>query len=383
MKRHRLDLWIFYIVLTLMAFGIIMVYSSSAFYAEKFRQDHLFYLKKQLLWVFTGIIIMMTAYKFPYEKFQQKSWIFIVISFLLLVFLLITHRGRWIGAGFFHIQVADIARLSIILFFADSLSRKEQYLSSYTQGFIPHLFYVFLFAGLIVLQPDFSSAFMLSAIAIAMMFISPIPIKFFLSLSVLFIPLAVMIIKSSSYKLARITGFLNPESDVLGKGYQIIQSLISLGAGGITGRGFAQSNQKLFFLPEAHTDFIFSIIGEEWGFVGTSFVVLLFAILAYRGILIIKKVPDKYSKYLAFGLTANIIFYALINMMVAVHLAPPTGLPLPFISYGGSSLLTCCLSIGLLLNISAQGRSSVQVNSYHFAQRAMQNYNNRKLRYLK
>jgi cell division protein FtsW len=383
MKQHRLDFWIFYTVLGLMAFGIIMVYSSSAFYADKFRQDHLFYLKRQLLWVFSGIVLMIIAYKFPYEKLQKKSWIFMAVSFFLLFFLLVTRSGRWIVAGFFHIQVSDIARLSIILFFADSLSRKEQYLCSFTQGFIPHLFYIVLFGVLIIFQPDFSSAFMLSSIALAMMFISPIPIKFFLSLTVVFIPLTAAIIKFSSYKLDRITGFLNPESDVLGKGYQIIQSLISLGAGGLTGLGFAQSNQKLFFLPEAHTDFIFSIIGEEWGFLGTSFILILFAILAYRGVIIIKKVPDNYSKYLAFGLTANIIFYALINMMVAVHLAPPTGLPLPFISYGGSSMLTSSITVGLLLNISARAHSRVQVSNYQFAQRAVQNYNNRKLQYLR
>jgi len=383
MQRQRLDLWIFYTVLGLMAFGIIMVYSSSAFYADKFRQDHLFYLKRQLLWVFSGIVVMLLAYKFPYEKLQKRSWLLMGISFLLLLFLLVTRGGRWIGVGFFHIQVTDIARLSIILFFADSLSRKEQYLSSFTQGFIPHIFYILLFGGLIVLQPDFSSAFMLSTIAVAMMFISPIPVKFFMSLSVIFIPLAVVIIKFSSYKLARITGFLNPESDALGKGYQIIQSLVSLGAGGLTGLGFAQSNQKLFFLPEAHTDFIFSIIGEEWGFLGTGFILFLFSILAYRGVIIIKKIPDKYSKYLAFGLTANIIFYALINMMVAVHLAPPTGLPLPFISYGGSSMLTSSVAIGLLLNISARAHSRVQVSNYQFAHRAVQNFNSRKLRYIK
>ncbi len=383
MRRSQLDYWIFYTVVGLMAFGIIMVYSASAFYADKFRQDHLFYLKRQMLWVFAGIVVMIIAYKFPYEKLQNKSWILIVVSLGLLLYLRVTRSGRWIDLGFLNIQVVDVARLSLIVFFADSLARKEQYLKSFSQGFIPHLFYVLLFAGFVVIQPDFSSAFMICAIGMSMMFVSPLPVRYFLASLALFVPVAGLIIKFSAYKFARIQAFLDPETDVLGKGYQILQSLISLGAGGLTGQGFAQSNQKLFFLPEAHTDFIFSIIGEEWGFLGTSLIVFLFFILMWRGMFIIKKIPDTFSKYLAFGLTANIVFYALINMMVSVHLVPPTGLPLPFISYGGSSMLTSSITVGLLLNISARTRAGIQLSNAQFGNRAVQNFKNRKLRYIR
>jgi cell division protein FtsW len=383
MRRNQLDYWIFYTVLGLMAFGIIMVYSASAFYADKFRQDHLFYLKRQLLWVFSGIICMIVAYKFPYEKLQRKSWILILISLFLLVYLRVGGSGRWINIGFLHIQVSDIARLSLIIFFADSLTRKEQYLSSFSQGFLPHILYILILAGLIVIQPDFSSAFMLILIGMAMLFMAPVPIRFFMASAMVLAPIGILLIKISSYKFARIVAFLHPESDALGKGYQINQSLISIGSGGIAGVGFAQSNQKLFFLPEAHTDFIFSIIGEEWGLIGTMLILVLFFLLMWRGIFIIKQVPDKFSKYLAFGLTANLILFALINMMVASHLAPPTGLPLPFISYGGSSMITSSISAGLLLNISARAFSQVQVSNYQFASRAAQNFKNRKLRYIK
>jgi cell division protein FtsW len=306
-----------------------------------------------------------------------------VFSLGLLFYLYFSGSGRWIHIGPFHIQVVDIARLSLVIFFADSLTRKEQYLKNFMQGFFPHLFYILLFAGLIVVQPDFSSAFMVSMIGLAMMFISPIPVRYFLVSSLALIPAAAALIYVSAYKFARIMAFLHPESDHLGKGYQIIQSLISLGAGGISGVGFAQSNQKLFFLPEAHTDFIFSIIGEEWGLLGTVFVIILFFLLTWRGIYIIKHVPDKFSKYLAFGLLINLIFYALINMLVAVHLAPPTGLPLPFISYGGSSMLISCISVGLLLNISAKAFSGSQMSNYQFTNRAVNNLKNRKLRYIK
>ena len=383
MKENQIDRWIFYTVLGLMAFGIIMVYSASAFYADKFRSDHLYYLKRQLLWVFLGIILILVAYKFPYEKLQKKTWIFIFISLLLLMYLNVRRGGRWIPLGFLNIQVSDIARLSLIIFLADSLSRKEQYLDSFKEGFIPHLFYILLFAFLIVIQPDFSSAFMLVLIGLSILFISPIPVRYFVYSFLLIMPAAALVIKISAYKFERIIAFLHPEQDVLGKGYQILQSLISLGAGGITGVGFAQSNQKLFFLPEAHTDFIYSIIGEEWGLLGTIFVLGLFLILMMRGLALTRKAPDKFTRYLAFGLTANLVFYALINMMVATHLAPPTGLPLPFISYGGSSMLISSLCVGLLLNISNNVNSTVRTSNFHFANRAVENFKNRKLRYVR
>jgi cell division protein FtsW len=383
MSKTQLDRWIFYTTLGLIAFGIIMVYSASAFYADKFQNDHLFYLKKQLLWVFMGIVLILITYKFPYEHLQGWCWLFIVISVFLLGYLLVTQHTRWIPLGFFHIQVSDIARMSLIFFFADSLSRKEKYLKSFKEGFIPHVFYIFFIAGLITVQPDFSSAFMIVLIGMSILFISTIPMRYFFLTFISISVIAGLIIKFSPYKFDRINAFLHPEQDVLGNGYQIIQSLISLGSGGITGVGFAQSNQKLFFLPEAHTDFIYSIIGEEWGLIGTIFILALFFILLWRGFTLTRNATDKFSRYLAFGLTINLVLYALINMMVSSHLAPPTGLPLPFISYGGSSMLTSCISIGLLLNISRKTNYYVIKNNNQFAYNAVQNYKNRKLRYIK
>ena len=383
MSKTQLDRWIFYTTLGLIAFGIIMVYSASAFYADKFQNDHLYYLKKQLLWVFMGIVLILITYKLPYERLQGWCWLFIVISIFLLGYLLATQYTRWIPLGFFHIQVTDIARMSLIFFFADSLSRKEKYLRSFKEGFVPHVFYIVLLAGLITAQPDFSSAFMIVIIGMSILFISAIPKRYFFLTFIGITAVASLIIKFSAYKFDRLEAFLHPEKDVLGKGYQIIQSLISLGAGGITGVGFAQSNQKLFFLPEAHTDFIFSIIGEEWGLIGTIFILSLFFILLWRGFTLTRNAADKFSSYLAFGLTINLVLYALINMMVSSHLAPPTGLPLPFISYGGSSMLTSCICIGLLLNISRKTNYYVIKNNNQFAYNAVQNFKNRKLRYIK
>lgn len=383
MEQNKLDRWIFFTVMGLMAFGIIMVYSASAFYAEKMRHDHFFYLKRQLLWVFLGIVAMMITYKIPYEKLRRWSVFFLWGSIVLLGYLLASHSGRWIQLGFFHVQVSDIARLSLILYLADSLERNEEYLSKFKTGFLPYLVYLIILGGLIVLQPDFSSAFMLILIGMTMLFLSPIPIRYFLAGGAALAPVAAMVIYYSSYKSDRIAAFLHPENDVLGRGYQIIQSLISLGAGGITGVGFARSSQKLFFLPEAHTDFIFSIIGEEWGFLGTLFIVGMFFILMWRGITLANRAPDKFTSYLAFGLTANLVFYALINMMVAVHLAPPTGLPMPFVSYGGSSLIISSVTVGILLNISGVVNSGIRRNHQQFSTQARANWQQRKLRYVK
>ncbi len=383
MDRNGLDRWIFFTVLGLMAFGIIMVYSASAIYADKVFHDNFYYLKRQGLWVFLGIVAMLAAYRFPYQILQRRSWVFIALSIALLLYLLVSRSGRWIPVGSFHIQVSDLARLSLILFFADSLSRKEQYLKSLKDGFIPHVFYIAVIAGLVLFQPDFSSAAMIVFVGLAMLFVSPTPFRYFGYSFLVLLPIATLVVKLSRYKLDRWEAFLDPHKDVLGKGYQIIQSLISLGAGGITGVGFAQSSQKLFFLPEAHTDFIFSIIGEEWGLIGTVVILSLFFVLLVRGTTISQRATDKFSQYLAFGLTVNLVFYALINMMVAVHLAPPTGLPLPFISYGGSSMIVSGISAGLLLNISRQVHSRVQRSNVRFASRAQRNWENRKLRYVK
>ncbi|GAB4376872.1 MAG: stage V sporulation protein E [Calditrichia bacterium] len=383
MKENPIDRWIFYTVLVLMTIGIIMVYSASAFYANRVRLDNLYYLKKQMLWVLLGLILMIGTYKFPYEKLQGRTWVFILLSLGLLIYLVFQRPERWIHLGFLNVQVSDVTRLSLILFFADSLNRKTEYLKNFGEGVVPHLFYLLLFAGLIVTQPDFSSAAMLILIGMLLLFISPIPVRYFFIMIAVVVPLAVVLVRYSPYMFERYDAFLHPEKDTLRAGYQIIQSLISIGSGGITGVGFAQSNQKLFFLPEAHTDFIFSIISEEWGLIGGIVVLGLYFILMWRGILLSHRAPDAFSRYLAFGLTMNLIIYALVNIMVIAHLLPPTGLPLPFISYGGSSMLISSVSAGLLLNISNKTFSRRQMNQSSFSKRAQQNLETRRLRHIR
>ncbi len=353
-KNNEIDFWLASCFFILIMIGIIMIYSSSAFYARKLTGDHQYFLKKHLLWVFIGLGTMWGAYAFPYKKLQKKTFLLMLASLAVLGYLAFVHRGRWIQFGPFHLQGVDVARFSLIFFFADSLSRKENLMSNFSEGLFPHLVYITLFAGLVVIQPDFSSAVMLVVILITMLFMSPVKV-WQLALPLLFLGLlGALVVAISPYKLSRWLTFLHPSADLSGMGYQTYQSLVSFGSGGLNGVGFAESQQKLFFLPEAHTDFIFSIIGEELGLKGTLLIVALFLVIMIRGIRIARRVEDRFTFYLTIGITAHFVWYALINMMVTLSLVPPTGLPLPFISYGGTALVFSCIYAGLLLRISGE-----------------------------
>jgi cell division protein FtsW len=359
-KRYRnKNIWLVAAFSLLILLGIIMVYSSSAFYAQQYFGDHFYFLKRHLVWLFLGLIAMAAAYSFPYQKFQGYYWILLLVATGILFYCAFISPGRWVFIGPIHFQAVDVAKLFLILFFADSLSRKEKIMSSYSEGLFPHLFYIALFAGLVLLQPDFSSAFMIILIGVTMVFIAPVS-TFQLALTGLaFVPPLIIAVLLSPYKMRRVLAFLNPHDDVQGIGYQVHQSLVSLGHGGVTGVGFARSTQKMFYLPEAHTDFIFAIIGEEWGLIGTLAVVALFGVIMVQGIKIARRSTDRFSMFLAVGITAHFLYYAVINMMVTLQLLPATGLPLPFISYGGTALLVNCANAGILLQLANQGRGKV------------------------
>lgn len=382
MKERYLDSWISLSTITLLIVGIIMVYSSSAFYAEKVMGNHFYYLGKQLLWVLAGIGCAFLAYLLPLEKIKGKTAFLYFVALSLLIILIFKRPARWLHIGFINVQGSDVARFALTIFLADSLSRKKKFLKSFGEGVLPHMIYVGLFFLLIMFQPDLSSSVAVALIGVLMMAVSDIPKKYIFTPALFAIPVGISVFWVSPYQIKRISAFLNPESDPLGYGYQVIQSLISVGSGGILGKGFAQSSQKLMFLPEAHTDFIFAIISEEWGLLGALVVLTLFFILMWRGFQISYRARDDFYSYLAFGLTMNIVVYALINMAVVVNLCPPTGLPLPFISYGGSSLITNATMIGLLLNVAHRVQSEKIRNHGAFANRARSNYMNRKLRYV-
>ena len=285
--------------------------------------------------------------------------------------------------GPIHFQGVDVAKFALIFFLADSLSRKEGDLQDYNKGFFPHFFYLFIFGLLAVLQPDFSSTIMLMLIGFTMLFVSPVKIKHLFATVLGLIPFLALAIWLNPYMQDRLTAHNDMEQNIMDKAYQVNQSLISLGSGGIVGVGYAESKQKMFFLPEAHTDFIFSIIGEEWGLIGTTFVVLLFLIILFRCFKIASNSFDRFSFYLTVGVTAHFVFYAMTHMMVTLHLVPPTGLPLPFISYGGTFMLFSCIYAGLLLNLSNQAFSESSIRQQRFTRRATENLQLRKLKYLR
>ncbi len=382
MKKRFQNFWLAAAFFLLILLGIIMVYSASAFYAQQYFGDHFYFLKRHLTWLFLGLMGMAAAYSLPYKKLQGNTWILLLISLAILVYTAFIQRGRWVYIGPIHFQAVDVAKFSLILFFADSLSRKEKIMGSYGQGVFPHLFYVAVFSFLTLRQPNFSSAAMIVLIGITMLFAAPTRVWHLALTGLAFIPPLAAAAVISPYKMRRVLSFLNPESDIQGAGYQVYQSLVSLGQGGIAGVGFAQSTQKMFFLPEAHTDFIFAIIGEEWGLIGALTVVALFGIILVHGVRIARRSADRFDVYLAVGVTAHFVYYATINMMVTLRLIPATGLPMPFISYGGTALLFSCIYAGMLLRLAGQVSGRVSANRVPWKERSLRSLRMPKFNYL-
>ena len=383
MRKNSIDIWLFSAFFILILLGIIMIYSASAYYAEGRFGDNFFFIKRHLLWLFLGLIAMGFAYNFPYQRLYGRTWFLLLIGFAVMIYLAFIQRGRWVILGPIHFQGVDVAKLALIFFLADSLSRKEDDLHDYSKGFFPHFLYLFLFGFLVISQPDFSSAVMLILVGFAILFVSPVKVKHLVLTGLGLLPFMALAIRLNPYMWNRIVAHQEMEQNIMDKAYQVYQSLISFGAGGITGVGYAESKQKLFFLPEAHTDFIFSIIGEEWGLIGTTFVILLFLIIMFRGIKIASRSFDRFSFYLTIGITAHFVCYAMMHMMVTLSIVPPTGLPLPFISYGGTFMVFSCIYAGLLLNIANKTLSETSIRQHRFSQRATENLQLRKLKYLR
>ena len=326
MKEKGIDKLLLFGIIGICILGIIMVYSSSYVWAEYKFNDPFKYLKNQSLFFLIGIFLMYFVSKINYKIYYDKTKLLLFGSILLLILVLIPGIGTirngsrsWFGIGSFGIQPSEFAKLSLIIFTARYLSNNEKEMKSVTKGIFPILGITFFIFGLIMLQPDFGTG---------------------------------VIIVIAPYRLERILSFLDPWKDPLGSGFQIIQSLYAIGPGGLFGQGFLQSRQKHFYLPEPQTDFIFSIISEEFGFLGVLMVVGFFSIIIIQGFRIAKKTENVFCKYLAFGITFGLAFQAILNLMVVVGLIPVTGVTLPFLSYGGSSLLVSMASIGIILNIS-------------------------------
>lgn len=346
-------------VIILSLFGTIMIYSASSIWAEYKFNDSFHYLKYQAIFLIIGIIIMLIVSKIDYKIYYKKANTILIICLILLILVLIPGIGSvrngsrsWFGIASFGIQPSEAAKLGLIIFTSKYLSNSNKFIKSYKQGIFPILAVTLLFFFLIMLQPDLGTGVILVMSIISLLFIAGVNMKFFFIIGILGILGITVLVIIAPYRMDRITSFINPWNDALGTGFQIIQSLYAIGPGGLLGTGFLNSIQKHFYLPEPQTDFIFSIIAEEFGVVGAFIVTGLFSIILYTGIKISLNAKDLFAKYLSFGMIFQMIFQTLMNLMVVIGMIPVTGVTLPFLSYGGSSLLVSMASIGIILNIS-------------------------------
>lgn len=357
--NKKIDKILLFSVITLSLFGLMMIYSSSSIWAEYKFNDSFHYLKYQSVFFILGLIVLYIVSKIDYNLYFKYSNKILLGCIALLILVLIPGIGSirngsrsWFGIGPFGIQPSEAAKLGLIIFTSKYLTNSSSYIKSYLKGVFPILFITLLIFGLIMLQPDLGTGLILVVSIISLLFVAGIDIRFFIVSGILGIVGVIVLIIIAPYRMARITSFIDPWSDALGTGFQIIQSLYAIGPQGIFGTGYLNSVQKHFYLPEPQTDFIFSIIAEEFGVVGAFIVTSLFTIILYRGVKISCRQLDSFAKYLSFGMIFQIIIQSILNLCVVVGLIPVTGVTLPFLSYGGSSLLISMVQVGILLNIS-------------------------------
>ena len=358
-SRAPSDRLLLLVTLSLVGVGIVMIYSASAIRAQERFGDPTFFLKKQLVYACVGLLAMVWAVGRDLKTFQRLTPILFLGSLLLLLLVLVPHVGiringarRWIRFFGFSFQPAELAKLSMILFLASYFARRQDRLDSFLDGFFPPLCMTGLMAGLIILQPNFGTAAILLFAAAVLFFVGGARISHLSATAGAALPVLAFLIMRSAHGRTRFLALLDPARVSANATYQLDQSFYALGPGGLFGRGLGDSMQKLFFLPEPHTDFIFAIVGEEMGFVGAMLVVALFGLFLWRGTRAAVRAGDPYASYLAMGITGLVVGQAVLNMAVVSGLMPTTGVPLPFVSFGGSSLTLTLFGVGLLLNVS-------------------------------
>lgn len=359
MRRRDFDFWILITILLLLALGVSMVYSASSYYASRKFENKEYYLIRQLVWATVGIIAMLIVSRIDYKRLAQFSPILMLVSIVLLALVRIPGIGsnvngawRWFDFGFASFQPSEMVKLSIILFFSFSLSKKKDALQSFWKGLVPYLLIIGIVDVLLIIEPHYSGTILITAVSVIILFAAGAKIWHFILLAIPVIPLALYFVFAEEYRLERLLTFLDPFEDPTDSGYQIVNSLYAIGSGGIFGKGIGQSVQKNLYIPEPHTDFIFSVAAEELGFIGSTTILLLFLVLIWRGIRIAMHAPDTLGSLIAVGITSLISVQVIINIAVVTSLMPVTGMPLPFFTYGGSSLAFLLVGVGMLLNIS-------------------------------
>lgn len=350
---------IFITTIILSIIGCIMIYSSSYIWSEFKYNNPYKYVIYQSIFLIIGIILMIIFSKINYKIYKKYANTFLGICFLLLLLVLIPGIGSvrngsrsWFGLFGFGFQPSELSKIALIIFTSKYISNNDKYKRNTLKFIIPIMLIILLFFGVILLEPDFGSGMVIVCSLIGIIFISGCDISIFIKIGILGLIGIIILILIAPYRLDRITSFINPWLDPLGSGFQMIQSLYAIGPGGLLGFGFLNSRQKHFYLPEPQTDFIFSIITEEFGFFGSAILLTIFAYLFYQLIKKAIKTKDLFGKYLIFGFSFLLIFQTLLNLCVVVGLVPITGVTLPFISYGGSSLLVSMISIGIILNVT-------------------------------
>lgn len=355
--KKPLDYSLLIPVLLLVCLGVVMVYSASSAVALKRYGSDLYFLKKQILFAGLGLVGLLVVTRIPYRIWKIFVYPALVtsIGLLALVYIIGHEAGnatRWLKIGLFSFQPVEMARLSLILYLAYSLSKKGEMLKNFAVGTVPHLVVTLVFCGLVVMQPDFGSTVIMLAIMAAMLFIAGVPIYHLLLVGLPAVAGGILIMIKEPYRVKRLMSFMDPwqyESDM---GYQIIHSLMAFGTGGVNGTGFGASFQKLFYLPEAHTDFIFAVLAEELGLVGVLIVITIYFWVIMKGLAISRKAPDTFGSLLAAGISFSMGLQVCLNLGVVMGLLPTKGLALPFLSYGGTSLIFNMAACGVLLNIS-------------------------------
>jgi len=359
---RNIRITLFAVTLALICIGVVMIYSASSIYALDRYKDSLFFVKRHICFLLFGMLLAFLAMVSDYRKFSRYSKPLLLVCLFLLLLVLVPGLGRevsgahrWFRFKFISFQPSELANLALIAYIADFIARKDNLLRSFWKGFFPPMAAMGCTVVLILAQPDLGTVVALAATVLIMLFVAGTRVSYLLSLFLASIPALYLLIFRVPYRKMRILAFLNPWADPRGTGFQIIQSQVALGSGSFFGVGLGHSKQKLFYLPAAHTDFIFSIMGEELGLIGTVGVVLLFMVFILQGVKIIKNSPDKFSYFFSLGLVSLLCIRALINIGVSCGLLPTKGLPLPFISYGGSSLIFDIVAVGILMNIARTG----------------------------
>ena len=363
-RKLKTDKVLFTATLLLICVSVVMVYSASAVLAlERFGQPYLF-LTKQALWSVLGLAVLVVAMRVDYRTYKNEAFIWCLLGAvtLMLVGVLFSHpvngTRRWFAVGGLGIQPSELAKIACVFFTALILERRMHRIDELQYSLLPIGLIVGLIIALILLQPDFGTSVSLALVVAVMIFSAGLHYKYFVGLALVSIPAAYIVLMSASYRRRRLLAFWDPWADPLGDGFQIIQSLVAVGTGGVFGRGLMAGVQKLFYLPEPHTDFIYAVISEELGLVGATAILICFCVIAWRGLRTSLRAPDRFGAFLALGLTAMVVVQAFFNMSVVLGLLPTKGIPLPFVSFGGSSLLMSMLGMGILLNVSQHASAS-------------------------